>query len=64
MNGLVAHARRRLEEARPLVRPTYNQFEVEFLPPYGDPEVHVPAEIGTYVLTGLAAAVLTNRLDG
>jgi len=50
---LVTRAYRRLEDARPLVRPTFNQLEVAFLPPYGDPEVHVPSEVGTYFLTGL-----------
>lgn len=58
MTGFLARAYRRLEEARPLVRPTYNQFEVGFLPPYGDPEVHVPGEVGTYFLTGLVVNVL------
>jgi len=64
MNGLVANAYRRLEEARPLVRPTYNQFEVEFLPPYGDPEVHLLSEVGTYFLTGLFVNVLIESLQG
>lgn len=58
----VAEAYRRFEEARPLVRPTYNQFEVLFLPPYGDPEVHVPGEVGTYVVTGLLVEALAEFL--
>lgn len=58
MNGPVASAYRRLEDAQPLVRPTYNQFEVAFLPPYGDPEVYVPSEVGTYFVTGLFVNVL------
>jgi len=53
MNDPVAVAYRRLADAQPLVRPTYNQFEVAFLPPYGDPEVHVPGEVGTYFVTSL-----------
>lgn len=64
MNGLVSSASRRLEEAKPLVRPTYNQLEVLFLPPYGDPEVHLPSEVGTYFLTGLFVNVLIEHLRG
>lgn len=58
----VARAYEQFEEARPLVRPTYNQLEVTLLPPYGDPEVHIPSEIGTYVAVGLLASVVTERL--
>lgn len=54
----VVSAYQRLTDARPLVRPTYNQLEVMLLPPYGDPEVHIPSEIGTYV----AAAWLVNSI--
>jgi len=64
MNGLVASAYQRLEDAQPLVRPTYNQLEVVFLPPYGDPEVHVPSEVGTYFVTGLFVNVLVEFLKG
>lgn len=63
MTGPVASAYRRLEDARPLVRPTYNQLEVKFLPPYGDPEVHVPSEVGTYFFTGLFVNVLVEFLE-
>lgn len=49
----VATAHQYLRDVRPLVRPTYNQFEVALLPPYGDPEVHVPGEVGTYIVAGL-----------
>ncbi|MGQ4554634.1 hypothetical protein [Halobellus sp. GM3] len=59
----VASAYQRLDDARPFVRPTYNQFEVELLPPYGDPEVHVPGEVGTYVGIGVLASALLERLD-
>jgi hypothetical protein len=62
MNGPVARVAKRLEEARPLVRPTYNQLEVGYLPPFGDPEVHVPSEVGTYFLTGLVVNVLVQSL--
>lgn len=55
MLGSVAAACRRFDDARPLVRPTYNQFEVELLPPYGDPEVHIPGEVGTYAVAVLVA---------
>ena len=54
----VVDAYQQLADARPLVRPTYNQLEVVLLPPYGDPEVHIPGEIGTYV----AAGVLINSI--
>jgi hypothetical protein len=63
MNEPVGSAYRRLAEAQPLVRPTYNQFEVQFLPPYGDPEVHVPSEVGTYFVTGLFVNVLLEFLQ-
>lgn len=64
MPGPVAAAYQRLDDARPLVRPTYNQLEVIALPPYGDPEVNIPAEVGTYFLTGLAVNLLVETLDG
>ena len=54
MFGLVAEAYRQIDERRPLVRPTYNQLEVALLPPFGDPEVYVLSELGTYVVAGLA----------
>lgn len=54
----VVNAYQRLDETRPLVRPTYSQLEVVLLPPYGDPEVHIPGEVGTY----LAAGVLVNSV--
>lgn len=41
----------------PLVRPTRNQAEVELLPPYGDPEVSLAGELGTYLVLGGAAAL-------
>ena len=54
----VVKAYQQLIDARPLVRPTYNQLEIMVLPPYGDPEVHIPSEVGTYV----AAALLINSV--
>lgn len=54
----VVKAYQQLTDARPLVRPTYNQLEITVLPPYGDPEVHIPSEVGTYV----AAALLINSI--
>jgi len=60
----VARAYRQFDDARPLVRPTYSQFEVMLLPPYGDPEVHLPSEFGTYVAAVLfASAVLELFLE-
>lgn len=52
----------------PLVRPTRNQAEVSLLPPYGDPEVSLTGELGTYLLLGAAAtlgyAMVSRRRDG
>ncbi len=59
----VVNAYQQLDDARPLVRPTYNQFEVMLLPPYGDPEVHIPSEIGTYVAAGLFLNSLLELLE-
>lgn len=64
MNRLVANAYHRLEDAQPLVRPTYNQLEVVFLPPYGDPEVHLPSEVWTYFVTGVFVNMLIEFLQG
>ena len=63
MIGPVARAYHRLRDARPLVRPSYSQYEVTLLPPYGDPEVHVPSEVATYLLTGAFANYVVERLD-
>lgn len=46
----------------PLVRPTRNQAEVEFLPPYGDPEVRFVGELTTYLIVVSIAALLYRRL--
>lgn len=51
-----------LDRVRPLVRPTRNQAEIELLPPYGDPEVNLVGELGTYVALGAAATVILRRL--
>lgn len=53
MDEPVTNVYQKLTDTYPLVRPTYNQLEVALLPPYGDPEVHVPSEVGTYFVTGL-----------
>lgn len=58
----VARAYRQFEAARPLVRPTYNQFEVTLLPPYGDPEVYIPTEVGTYILAALLVNAVLERV--
>lgn len=43
----------------PLVRASRNQLEVDYLPPYGDPEVSIPGELATYaVVGGLTVAAL------
>jgi hypothetical protein len=62
MANPVIAAYQRLDEMRPLVRPTYNQFEVTLLPPYGDPEVNLAAEVGTYLVVGLLVNAITERL--
>lgn len=62
MASPVTAAYRRLAEIRPLVRPTYNQFEISLLPPYGDPEVNVAGEVGTYVAVVLFVSSLSERL--
>lgn len=54
---------RRLEEARPLVRPAYNPLEEKYLPPYGDPEVDIPGEVWTYVVVGVALDTAIELLD-
>jgi len=58
----VATAYQRLAAARPLVRPAYNQLEVTVLRPYGDPEVHIPSEVGTYLVAGVFANAVLERL--
>ena len=63
MLGPVAKAYQQFDDARPFVRPTYNQFEVTLLPPYGDPEVHIPSEVGTYVVAGLLANAIVELLS-
>lgn len=59
----VVSAYQQLDDARPLVRPTYNQFEVTLLPPYGDPEVSLLGEFGTYVAAGLFVDAVTETLQ-
>lgn len=53
-----------LRETRltPLVRATHNQLEVDYLPPYGDPEVSIPGEIATYVAVGGLVLEVADRL--
>lgn len=46
----------------PLVRPTRNQAEVTLLPPYGDPEVALLGELGTYLVVGAVAALVYRKL--
>ncbi len=62
MLGQVAKAYQQFDDARPFVRPTYNQLEVMVLPPYGDPEVHIPSEIGTYIGVCVFANAVLERL--
>lgn len=46
----------------PLVRPTRNQAEVELLPPYGDPEVTLVGELGTYFVVGAIVTLAYRKL--
>jgi hypothetical protein len=63
MLSTVAEAYQQIDDARPLVRPTYNQFEITLLPPFGDPEVHIPSEFGTYFAAGLFVSAVTELLN-
>lgn len=47
----------------PLVRATRNQLEVEYLPPYGDPEVNMVGEWATYAVVAAAVSVALDRLQ-
>lgn len=48
----------------PLVRATHHQIEIDYLPPYGDPEVSIPGEVATYfVVSGLAIELLERLRD-
>jgi len=46
----------------PLVRSTRNQMEIDYLPPYGDPEVSIPGEVATYLALGVTTAEVLDRL--
>ena len=48
---------------RPLVRPARTQAEIDLLPPYGDPEVHLLCELGTYILVGSVINTLLTHLE-
>lgn len=51
-----------LSRVTPLVRATRTQLEVDYLPPYGDPEVSLPGELVTYVVVGGLLVELADRL--
>ena len=46
----------------PPVRAAHSQFEVAYLPPYGDPEVNIPGEVATYAVVGGLVAAALDRL--
>lgn len=46
----------------PMVRPTRSQAEIDLLPPYGDPEVALAGELGTYLVVGAVAMSLYRKL--
>jgi len=58
----VAKAYQQFDDARPFVRPSYSQLEVTVFPPYGDPEVHIPGEICTYIVAGVFANAVLEQL--
>jgi hypothetical protein len=45
----------------PMVRPTRSDAEVEYLPPFGDPEVSIPGEVATYAAAGVVTVELLER---
>ncbi len=47
----------------PPVRAAHSQLAVDFLPPYGDPEVNIPGEVATYLVAGGLAAAVVDQLD-
>lgn len=53
----------RRQGVAPLVRSTRSQLEIDFLPPYGDPEVSLPGEVATYLALGAAAVELFDHLE-
>lgn len=64
MRGLLEGEHLPIEDVTPLVRPTRNQAEIDYLPPYGDPEVSIPGEFCTYLAVGFVLAKVLDRLDG
>lgn len=52
----------RRRRVKPMIRSTRSQVEIDYLPPYGDPEVSIPGEAATYVALGVAAVELFDRL--
>lgn len=46
----------------PLVRASRTRFDVDCLPPYGDPEVALLGEAATYAAAGAAAVEVADRL--
>ena len=62
MNAEQVRTELRESGVTPLVRATRSQIEVDYLPPYGDPEVSIPGELATYVVVGGVAIELLDRL--
>lgn len=63
MSPLLERLARETARIRPLVRPARTQAEIDLLPPYGDPEVHLLWELGTYLLVGSLLNTLLTRLE-
>ena len=52
----------RRSEVTPLVRSTRNQLEIDYLPPYGDPEVNLLGEFTTYLVVSAVVVELLDRI--
>jgi hypothetical protein len=63
MSSRLAEALQSGRTVRPLVRPTRSQREIDLLPPYGDPEVHLLGELATYVAVGATVTTLLDRFS-
>lgn len=62
MNAAEVQRELRQSGVMPLVRATRSQREIDYLPPYGDPEVSIPGELATYVVVSGVAVELLDRL--
>lgn len=63
MNPTPAEELLRRTDVTPLIRATRNQVEIDYLPPYGDPEVSIPGEIATYTVASAAVIAALEHLS-